>query len=715
MLSFLPLLLLCVPLESVPTFEQARAAYRPSDTPMVDRHGVLLHEMRVDMSVRRFSWTSLDAISPALPNAVVRAEDRRFFSHSGIDWRALGAVLVRGLTGARLRGASTISMQVASLLERNVEGKRYVRRRSETSVFGELREKWRQMRRAWALERQWSKEHILEAYLNLAPFRGELEGVTAASYVLFDKAPHGLTEVEAVALVALLAAPNAPLEMLQRRARIVGKTMPGTFVPAETDHAVAQIAQRPVASGSRTMLAPHAARRLFGEVRGSSPVPSSLDARLQRLVLDSLHRHLLGLRDQRVEDGAVLVVDNATGEVLAYVGGSGDLSSAAYVDGVMARRQAGSTLKPFLYGLAFEQRLLTPASLIEDTPFALTVFGGVYRPQNYDEQFKGLVSARTALAASLNIPAVRVLALVGAEAFVQRLRALGLRGLSESGDFYGSALALGSAEVSLWELTNAYRTLANGGTRGPLRMKTSGKEPATSDSRHVYTEGSSFLVSHILSDRESRSATFGWENALATRFWSAVKTGTSKDMRDNWCVGYSQRYTVGVWVGNFSGAPMENVSGVSGAAPIWAEVMAWLHRGNRNAAIEPPQDMVSLQVSFPDASEPQRAEWFLRGTEPATAGEHLARERTRILAPQDGMIVALDPDIPPSRQQVALEAQGIPAGAYWELDGRDIGSAASLRFWRPTPGKHLLQLMEPPRRVLDVVQFAVRGGAAHRR
>ncbi len=711
------LLLLGLPSESVPTFAQVRDAYQPSEKALVDRHGVLLHEVRVDMHVRRLSWTPLASISPALLSTVVRAEDRRFFTHTGVDWYAAGAVLGRSLAGARLRGASTISMQVANLLERQVKSKQFVRRWPTLTAFAEPWGKWRQMRRAWALERQWSKEQILEAYLNLAPFRGELEGVAAASYILLHKNPHGVTAAEAAGLVALLPAPNAALETLQRRARRIAQMLPSTFALEETDRVVAQIVHAPMASGLGTMLAPHAAQRLFREAPATSPVHSPLDARLQRLALDSLHRHLLELRDQRVEDGAVLVVDNATGEVLAYVGSSGNLSSAAYVDGVIARRQAGSTLKPFLYGLAFEQRLLTPASFIEDTPLALAVAGGVYRPQNYDEHFQGVVSARTALAASLNIPAVRILALVGPEPFVQRLRASGFQGLTESGDFYGPSLALGSAEVSLWELTNAYRTLANGGAWRPLRMEMGSHDDLRnllSDGQRVYTEGSSFLVSHILADRESRSVTFGWENALATRFWSAVKTGTSKDMRDNWCIGYSQQYTVGVWVGNFSGAPMKNVSGVAGAAPIWAEMMARLHQNSAQQAPAVPTDVVALRINFAPASEAPREEWFLRGTEPVGTGERLAREQTRILSPQEGAIIALDPDIPPAYQHVALEAQGVPAGAYWELDGNTLGSATRAHLWRPVPGKHALRLMDVHRQTLETVQFVVRGDGKRR-
>ena len=296
---------------------------------------------------------------------------------------------------------------------------------------------------------------------------------------------------------------------------------------------------------------------------------------------ETLQQHILSVQGQNVHDGAALVADNKSGEILAYVGNVGALASARFVDGTQARRQAGSTLKPFLYGLAFDKRILTPASLLDDAPLDVPAMNGIYRPENYDKQFHGLVPARTALASSLNIPAVKVLNLVGVECFVQKLGDLGFEKL-QAADFYGSSLALGAADVTLWELVNAYRSLANGGVWSPLCLTF--EENPNLTSRQVLSAGSAFLVSDILSDRESRSETFHLESPLSTRYWTAVKTGTSKDMRDNWCVGFSDHYTVGVWAGNFSGDPMWNVSGITGAAPAWIEIMNWLHRG----LAEPP-------------------------------------------------------------------------------------------------------------------------------
>jgi penicillin-binding protein 1C len=421
---------------------------------------------------------------------------------------------------------------------------------------------------------------------------------------------------------------------------------------------------------------------------------------------------------------------------LAYVGGSDDLSRTRYVDGVQARRQAGSTLKPFLYGLAFERHLLTPASLLEDTPLNVPVPGGLYRPQNYDEQFHGLVSARTALASSLNVPAVRTLALVGAEPFLRQLRELGFAGLTKSDDYYGPALALGSADVSLWEQVNAYRTLANGGVWSPLKMTLDEVSSPKSQvpslksqvprpnfgvfnpqsaihnpqlSARLYSAETAFLVSHILADRESRSTTFGLENPLATRFWSAVKTGTSKDMRDNWCIGFSRRYTVGVWVGNFSGEPMRDVSGITGAAPVWLEIMDRLERETPSLPPQSPPGLLVEHVVFPQGIEPARREWFLAGTEPQGATVALATGHPHILTPTTGTLIALDPDIPRPLQRVAFQAQVYGSQLRWLLDGADLGAATELLLWEPVPGSHTLSLVDEEQRSFDTVGFAVRG------
>jgi penicillin-binding protein 1C len=473
----------------------------------------------------------------------------------------------------------------------------------------------------------------------------------------------------------------------------------------------------PVAS-----LAPQLARQLLREP--GQRVVTTLSAPIQRRALDVLARQLGSLDGRNVRDGAALVLDNTTGEVLAYIGSAGRHSSASAVDGVGALRQAGSTLKPFLYGLAFERRYLTPASLLDDSPVNLETATGLYIPQNYDRRYLGAVSARTALAGSLNIPAVRTLILVGVEQFRDRLGELGYDDLERDGEHYGYSLALGSAEVSLLQQANAYRALANGGVWSPVAVvapptRQSGSAPRDNSARRftshgrprrVMPEAVAFLVSDVLSDPAARAATFGLASPLGTRGWAAVKTGTSKDMRDNWCVGYSDRYTVAVWVGNFEGDSMHDVSGVTGAAPAWAEIMQWLHEDWPSRPPQPPEGVVARSIEFVPAVEPARRSWFLEGTELSRV-EVLARgpASARIARPANGTTIALDPDIPPANQYVVVEGRGADASLALFLDGRPLGSAERPRRWRPVPGDHRLELRTAEGDVRDAALFTVRG------
>jgi penicillin-binding protein 1C len=419
-----------------------------------------------------------------------------------------------------------------------------------------------------------------------------------------------------------------------------------------------------------------------------------------------------------VEDGAIVVLDNASGEVLAWVGSSGELSVAAEVDGVTALRQPGSTLKPFLYAQAIAERRMTAASLLEDASTQIPTADGLYIPQNYDRHFKGWVSARTALAASLNVPAVRTLVMVSPDAFQKQLVSLGLP-LKEGGDYYGFSLALGSADVSLLNLSNAYRALANGGRYGATSL-TLKPTPAV---RQVLDARAAFIVGDILADPLARARTFGTDSVLATRFWSAVKTGTSKDMRDNWAVGYSQTYTVGVWVGNASGAPMWDVSGTTGAAPVWAAVMNYLHKTQSSRAPQVPPGVVQTPVRFiSDAGqapiEAARVEWFIRGTQQpvfamnaGTADAAVRGRQARITAPSSGTVIAIDPDIPPNRQLVTFTAEGIDV--RWLMDGKAFGRGPSAD-WPPWPGRHVIKLASVGGAKLDEIRLEVRGAVVRR-
>jgi penicillin-binding protein 1C len=685
----------------IPSFQRVRTSYSGSEAVLLDRHRNVIHEIRIDRKGRRLNWVGLSEISPALQKAVISAEDKRFNQHKGVDWKASGGALIGRICSRNMRGASTITMQLVSKLIPELQPQD-----SHRSFW----QKWKQMQAARNLEKSWSKSEILEAYLNLVSFRGELQGIDSASRGLLNKRPHGLDDCESIILAALLRAPNASIDDVAHRACDLADAMNLNLNCQTILSRTQEALSAPYKIEPEVALAPHICQRLLGSQflqhkGGTAEAVCTLDRELQRFVSETLQQHILSVQGQNVHDGAALVADNQSGEILAYVGNVGALASARFVDGTQARRQAGSTLKPFLYGLAFDKRILTPASLLDDAPLDVPAMNGIYRPENYDRQFHGLVPARTALASSLNIPAVKVLNLIGVEWFVQKLDDLGFEKL-QSADFYGSSLALGAADVTLWELVNAYRSLANAGVWSPLRF-TFVENPGVTR-RQAFSAESAFLVSDILADRESRSETFHLESPLSTRYWTAVKTGTSKDMRDNWCVGFSDRYTVGVWAGNFSGDPMWNVSGITGAAPAWIEIMNWLHRDLQSHPPEPPAGLTSHTIEFSDLGQ-KHAEWFLKGTEASMVQVVSTPTNFRIEYPVSGAIIALDPDIPQDQQKVFFEAQPKDDRLNWRLDGKEIGRAGSVLLWAPQRGKHDLRLIDETNRVLDSVEFEVRG------
>ena len=686
---------------AVPSFAEVRAAHQSSDITMLDRHGQPLQTLRVDKTVRRLGWVPLNEMSPALLQAIVLSEDRRFHEHSGVDWSAVARSAWGNLWNTRTRGASTLTMQLAGLIDDDLV---------RPSGGRSMAQKLGQVITARRLEAQWQKSQILEAYLNSVAWRGEMVGIAALSQTLFGKHPSGLDRQEAAIAAALVRGPNASAATVAQRACGVLKQQHAHClgVTALTETALVRRPGMPLGE----QLAPHAARQLKLGPGQRGSVPSTLDAGLQRLAIAQLRGQLAELQGRQVEDGAVVVLDNRSGEVLAWVGSSGSYSGAAQVDAVLARRQPGSTLKPFIYGLAFERRLITPASLVDDAPAQLATRSGVYAPQNYDRDFKGWVSARTALGASLNVPAVRVAAMLPPDTLFNRLNELGLA-LSESGGYHGHALALGAADVSLLALTNAYRSLANGGRYSAVAPLQRPPGPGTQPpSRRVLDAGASYLVTDVLADNNARVRTFGFDSALATRGFAAVKTGTSKDMRDNWCIGYTSRYTVGVWVGNASGAPMHGVSGVSGAAPIWHALVTALHAQQPSLAPAPPPGVLQRQVRFAgtdDLVEAPRSEWFLAGTEQEVmqaGGQMLsvAPQAFGIQLPRDGSLFAIDPDIPPAAQKISFEGQQ----GTWVLDGKRLGTGRRVQ-WAPWPGRHELRLLDRSGRSLQVVHFEVRG------
>lgn len=681
----------------IPDFAMIKQQHQSSDFQLLDRQGRLLQLQRVNWQRRQGSWLGIEQVSPALVRLLLHAEDRRFYDHGGVDWYAVAGTVWSSLWGQRLRGTSTLSMQLVDLL--GLGSGRTVGQRSWSA-------KWDQARWAQQLESEWTKAQILEAYLNLVPFRGELVGVDALSKVMWQKQAFALTFPEAALAVAMLPSPNAPLTQLQQRSCILWRGIePQADCAAHNwynQRAILRLA-RPAWGNPND--ASHWAFYLSQHVSAQNSLQTSVDQVLQRQAQAIIQHHLVDLVKANANDAALVVLDNQRGQVIAYIGSS-SYSRAAQFDHVQAKRQAGSTLKPFLYQLAIDQRRITAASLLADTAAQFSTPYGLYVPQNYDEQFMGWVSARVALAGSINIPAVRLLGQVGVDEFQAYLQKLGFD-LPYSADYYGLGLALGGVEVSLWQLTNAYRSLANLGAYSAICLSLACDDAP----QPIAGRAASWITQQILSDNTARAVTFGLDSALNTPFWTAVKTGTSKDMRDNWTVGFSQRYTVGVWVGNTDGSAMHNVSGVSGAAPIWHDMMRFLHQDQSSFAPPVVEGVVCQPVQFVNHVEATRQECFVQGTERA---EVVLQDTTvtasRILSPLNQAIYALDPEIPPTQQQIVIKAQVTQGTTVkWRIDNEIVSDQPEFN-WLPRPGKHNIELLhQHTLQPLDSIHIEIRG------
>ena len=674
----------------LPTFGDLKAHWQPSEAWLYDRSGHVLDQVRVDFEARRLAWTPISAISPELSRAVIRAEDRRFMNHGGIDWLAIAGSLRARVSGQKSRGASTITMQLSAFLSPEIA------RPGSRSMIDKLR----QARAAWAIESRWSKTEVLEAYLNLVPLRGEVQGVGAGALMLFGKSPAALDRREAAVMAALLPDPGAAGPRVAERAC--------RLLPAADCPALQALANSAVISGRLGAidrgLAPHLAAHLL--TAPGMKVTTTLDPRIQALAVTALRHQLEGLGARRVRDGAVVVLDNASGEVLAYVGGVGMGSTAAAVDGASALRQAGSTLKPHLYAQLIEKKWLTAASILEDSPVQLDTASGLYVPRNYDNAFMGPVTVRRALANSLNVPAVRALLLDGVQPFRDRLWDLGYTGLQEDGSYYGYSLALGSAEVTLLQQANAYRTLANLGRWSALRLR---KDDPAGAERQLIDPAAAWIIGDVLADAGARAGTFGVDSALRLPFWAAAKTGTSKAMRDNWCIGYSDRFTVAVWVGNLEGDPMRAISGTSGAAPVWRDVMIALHQDRAGRQPPRPADVRVQHIALAGLGEPPRSEWFKAGTAQAKMASAPAfARRPRITNPVSGAVYAFDPDIPANRQSLGVAVVGPVENFRLAVDGREFAKAPNMPQLPMIPGSHLLALLDESGRTVDQVRFTVK-------
>lgn len=674
----------------------------PPDAQFLDRHGQPLREA-YGQSGFRGERLVLHAFSDQLARATLAAEDRRFWQHHGVDWRAITRAAWQYLRHQRvISGGSTVTMQLIKLSEPRP-------RTLPTKVIEALQ--------ALRLEQLWSKEKILAEYLNRLDYGHGRVGSAAATSYYFGKTPADLSAAEAAFLAGIPQAPSRHdpfanfARIKKRQTWILGCMREiGWLSDAEFERAAREPLK--LQPARRVFQAPHFVDlllRLQPGVADAWPkrvIRTTLDLELNRVAESILREHLEGLREHQVRNGAVVVIDNRTGDVLALVGSEDYFNpTEGQVNGAWAPRSAGSTFKPFTYLIALE-RGATPASVVADVPTEFPTPTGVFAPVNYNRQCYGPLRYRLALANSLNIPAVKVLnAIGGPEVLLRRLHQCGLETLDRPAEHYGLGLTIGNAEARLLELANAYACLARLGEHRPFRLLKG--LPAIPDAavERVFDANAAYLLADMLSDNAARALAFGTHSSLRFDFPVACKTGTSSDFRDNWAFGYTPEFTVGVWVGNFNGEPMRAVSGVSGAAPVMHDLMVHLRQRFGVSWYERPAGVVErwvhpvtgklvpstqpgavrekfLAANLPSPEDPadydaqgrvrlssEYREWWIAAKPAHLVVDASPAQRTdlRVVAPLPGTVFYLDPDLPDNGNRLALKTDG-GAGIEWRSD-----------------------------------------------
>ena len=538
---------------------------RETSTTIADRHGRLLRAYAMADGRWRLPVHAATEVDPTYLKLLLAYEDRRFYSHGGVDLLALGRAAFQLTThGHIVSGGSTITMQLARLMEP----------RRQRSIYA----KFRQIVRAIEIERQMSKDQILDLYLTLAPYGGNLEGIRAASIAYFGKEPKQLSLSEAALLVALPQSPeNRRLDRYPKAARAardrVLDRMVEDGVVSGPDAAIARTV--PVLRLRKPMpiLAPHSADAAMATVKNMPVISLTIDAPLQQ-TLEALARDRAASLGLNISV-AILVVDNASGDVLARVGSPDyfDDRRAGQVDMTRAVRSPGSTLKPFIYGLAFEDGFVHPETLIDDRPIRF----GSYAPENFDMTFQGTVPVRKALQMSLNVPAVALLDRVGASRLSSRLKQAGARLELPKDEAPGLAMGLGGVGITLQDLVQLYSGLARLGSARPL-LEIQSLRREVREPQRLLDEVAAWQVGNVL------LGTPPPENGVHNRI--AFKTGTSYGYRDAWSIGFDGRVTIGVWVGRPDGAPAPGILGRTAAAPILFDAFA--RTGKLPAALPKP-------------------------------------------------------------------------------------------------------------------------------
>ncbi len=553
------------------------ALWRPSSTLVFDRDGGLLHAFISSDDMWRIQ-TPLSRISPYLQKSLITFEDRWFYLHPGINPLALvRAAKQNHISGKIISGGSTITMQIARMME--------PKKRTFTNKILEAL-------RAFQLELRYSKCQLLEIYFNIAPYGGNIEGIAAAAWLYFGKEPSELSLSEAAVLTVIPNSPNAnrpdlhPEQAIQGRNLVLKQLLKQRHISIQEYR---EATMETINFGRRDFptIAPHFCRDLMLN-NGQSRLYTTLNRRYQQMAEDLLRIHLDRLQAEGITNGAIVVINNQTHEILTMVG-SGDFYddfNNGQVNGATAPRSPGSALKPFIYALAIERGIISPAHYLEDVP---TDFSG-YAPENYDRSFNGMISARAALERSLNLPAVSLEQSLGDKGLYWLMHEANVSSL-RSRRHYGLSIAIGGCEISLVDLSMLYSCFA---TEGQLIRPRSLKNERESASIELFDPGTVYIVTDILTGLRRPDLPSCWEfSSLPKVAW---KTGTSYGHRDAWSIGYNPRYTIGVWLGNFNGKGARNLVGAEVATPILFELMNSICRNQQIPWFSQPPSVETREV-----------------------------------------------------------------------------------------------------------------------
>ena len=636
---------------------------------ILDRNGVLLREVSSTENGSAYP-VKFRELPVYFTKMLVKIEDKRFYSHHGMDVLASARALKQDIkAGHIVSGGSTITQQLVRNMYNNPRN---------------IGSKITETIKAVLVETRYTKQRILEEYLNRIPYGNGVFGVEAASRLYFAKPSGDLSPAECAFLIAIPGATRIynpytnPDLLLKRQKRILAKSYARGAIDRR-QFMSAVLEKISIYPRDRKFKAPHFCDYLV-KTYGTSlhgAVLTTLDSSLQDDVERILSNNISRLKTANVNNAAVVVMDNRTGAVIAYAGSTDYFNekNSGQINGAAALRQPGSAVKPFIYGMAIESGL-TAADIIDDMELHVKVRGGGdFAPRNYDKKYHGPVRLRTALACSYNVATVNMASKFGPQRMLDKLKLAGLKSLGKKASFYGPGLCLGNGEVSLLELTAAYSALACGGRLKKARLICD--EPVTEEAV-IMPPQAVFIITDILSDNQARQPAFGDDSPLRLPFKCAAKTGTSKDFKDNWAMGFTPDYTVGVWAGNFNMEPMYNVSGISGAAPVFRDIMMRLEGARADIEFKMPDGISTRKicpksglVPNPECNEVMD-EYFIQGTEPVkTCGIHRAYVEKDAGGPGEDRAKVYEV-YPPEYAQWAKE-NGIefPRGVLRQGRGRD--------------------------------------------